>query len=523
MGTFRSLLLAGQSLVLFVSASAAEPSIRQETIAGSDGSAWTRTIRSCDVTESSGRIATSLRGSRGANQYLWLDRNHQDAIAEHVAITGDGEYGVAGWWLNNTRASLYRVPGGTGNADWVHPMPLADLQIAVDADFLGDRLTSAARGESLFVLGADSPAPIFSDWFSTPYLGIKCAVSDGGTTFAGAAGDPSGVGGELRVHDGTTGALRFVRPLLAQPEGLCVSGDGTIVAANVRGFVKIWNAVTGVLRDSVAIPGETQTPAVLSRDGGYLATGGFGRTVRLYHWNGADYVEDWANTIPNTTWVTALAISRDASTIVAGTWTNATGGRVVAYDRTSSTPIWTDASFGDEVQSVAVTPDGRKIAAGSWGRLGGTAGNVISVYERSSPIPLWTVGDDAVAGVGSCMSVDLSESGRLLFAGGKAVHAREFGSGGFVIAIDVTSAAGVPDTDGAPALTAGPNPFRGSLRVYGAGERVTIWSADGRLIRSVIGSRWDGRDEAGRDVSAGIYFVRAGAPGNPPLRVVRIR
>ena len=131
---------------------------------------------------------------------------------------------------------------------------------------------------------------------------------------------------------------------------------------------------------------------------------------------------------------------------------------MVVYNRTSATPIWTDASFGDEVQSVAVTPDGRKIAAASWGRRGGTIGNVISVYERDSSIPLWTIGDDAIAGVGSCMSVDLSENGCFLLAGGKAVHAREFGTGGFVMAIDVASTAGIPDIGGAPALTAGPRP-----------------------------------------------------------------
>ncbi len=343
------------------------------------------------------------------------------------------------------------------------------------------------------------------------------------STVAGAATNPTGVGGEVRVLDGSTGALRFVRSWPVQPEGLCVSGDGWVVATNARGFVEIWDATTGVLRDSIAIPGETQTPAVLSEDGSYLVTGGFSRTVRLYHWNGTDYIADWENSIPNTSWVTALAISRDATTIVAGTWTNPTGGQVVVYDRTSPTPVWTDLSFGDAVQSVAVTPDGGKIAAASWGRLGGTLGNVISVYERSSAIPLWTIGDDAIAGVGSCMSVDLSENGRFLVAGGKAVHAREFGSGGFVIAIDVTSAAGIPDIGGVPALMVGPNPFRGSLWVKGAGPGVSIWSADGRLIRSLVGSQWDGRDDVGRDVPAGMYFVRGVAPGAARLRVVRMR
>jgi hypothetical protein len=523
MHEIRRSLLACSSLVLFVSATSADPSIRQETITGPDGSRWTRTISSCDTPESGWNTAPAVTGTHGVNQYVWIDRNHLSAIPEHVAIAGDGEYGVAGWWLNNMRVSLYRVPGGTGNPDWVHPMPLADFQIPVDADYLGDRLTTVARRESLHVFGADSPHPIFTDWFSPPYVGYECGVSDDGTTFAGAGGDPTGVGGEVRVHDATTGALRFVRSLPAPPEGLCVSGNGLVVVANIRGFVKIWDATTGALRDSVAIPGDTQTPAVLSDDGAYLVTGGFSRTVRLYHWNGAGYIQNWASTLSSTTWVTALAISRDATTIVAGTWTNPNGGQVVVYDRASPTPIWVDSSFGDEVHSVAVTPNGRKIAAASWGRLGGTAGNVISAYERGSSIPLWTIGDDAIAGVGSCMSVDLSDNGGFLLASGKSVHAREFGQGGFVIAIDILSPAGIPEIDAVPIFTAHPNPFREALRVDGEEQAVSIWSADGRRIRSVLGPQWDGRDDAGRDVPAGVYFIRGAAPGAAQLRVVRIR
>lgn len=523
MGLLHRSLLVIASLAVLVSGSAAGSFIGQETITGLDGTEQTRTITSSDDAVSGGTINPVITGTRGANQYLWLDTNHMDAIPEHVAITGDGELGLVGWWLNSKRVSLYQVRSGIGFPNWTHPMPHADLQIAVDADFSGDRLATTAQGESLYVFDEGSSNPVFSDWFAPPYVGMKCSVSDDGTTSAGGGGNPSGLGGEIRVYDGTTGALRFARSLPAKPEGVCVSGDGLVVSANTRGIVKVWDAITGALRDSVAIPGETETPAVLSEDGSYLVTGGFTETVRLYSWNGSDYVEDWASTIDNTSRITALAISRDGSSIVAGTWTDPTGGQVVVYNRTGPIPIWTDTSFGDLVQSVAVSSDGQKIAAGSWGRMGETVGNVISVYERDSPIPLWTIGDDAIAGVGSCMSVALDESGYLLLAGGKSVHAREFGSGGFVIAIDVTSASGVADVDGVSVFAVGPNPFSRALRTSGAFEGVSIWSADGRLIRSVLGSLWDGRDEAGREVPAGVYFLRDTASRAELLRVVRLR
>ncbi|MBM3286262.1 MAG: WD40 repeat domain-containing protein [Candidatus Eisenbacteria bacterium] len=523
--------------LVLVAAAPAAPEIRQETLVGPDGARWARTITLCDIPPADADIPPAAAGTRGVNQYIWIDRNHRSAIAEHVAITGLGAHGIAGWWLNGMRVSAYRVPGGAGDPEWEHPLPFAEFQIACDADFSGDRLATAARNESLLVFGAGSSDPIFTDWFAPPYVGMKCAVSDDDATLAFGGGDPSGLGGEIRVLDGATGALRFARPLPAPPEGVSVSGDGLLVAANIRGFAKVWVAATGALRDSVAIPGGTQTSAALSDNGFYLVTGGFSRTVRLYRWNGADYVQDWSHSIPSTTWVTALTISRDGTTIVAGTWTNPTGGRVVVYDRSSSTPLWTDASFGDEVHSVAVTPDGAKIAAASWGRSGGTVGNVVSVYERGSSIPLWTIGDDAIAGVGSCMSVDLSENGCFLLAGGKEVHAREFGGGGFVMAIDVSSPAAVDDLGGTQSFRAAPNPFRESLRIAGAGSLVSIWSADGRLIRTVRGPRrgeradggwsapalWDGRDEAGREAPAGVYFIWGAASGAAPIRVARIR
>jgi len=532
MGSHGRFLLAA-SLALLVLATipafAAVPFAINETILAPDGTSLTRSVTMATTTPATAPDIASPgpAGSRDANTYLWLDRNHLNAVAENVNICGTGMIGVVGWWLNNMRFAVYRVPGGSGTPQWTRPMPAAQFQIPVDADDLADRLVTTARGESLYVFDAADPDPLFSNWFNAPLVGYKVGVSDFGNTIVGCGGNPAGGEGEVRVFDGATYALRFKKPLPAPPEGACVSGDGLVVAANVRGFVKIWDAMTGAQRDSVAIAGETQTPAVLSADGSYLVTGGFNKTVKLYHWDGAHYTLVWSHNIPGTTWVTALAISRNGSTIAAGTWTNGSqmGGKLVAYDRSSSTPLWTDSGFGDEVASVALTEDGAMIAAGCWGRSGGTYGNVISVYLRGSSVPVSTIGDDAVAGVGSCMSVDLSRDGHFLLAGGKAVHAREYGSGGWVMAIQVANPADVAGNLGTPAsrrIEAGPNPFRGSLRITAPGN-VRIVSADGRVIRRGLGSMWDGRDDAGRVVPAGTYFIRGEAPGAGALRIVRIR
>jgi hypothetical protein len=470
-----------------------------------------------------------LIGRGDASGYEWLDTNHLSAIAEEVAITGDGGYGIVGWWLNNERTALYEVPGDN-LPEWTRDMPLAEFKISVDADASGNALTSTARNDSLYLFTAASANPVRSHWYTVPRVGYGCAVSSSGNTYASVGGDPSVPAGEIRVYDGS-GVMRFKAPLSANPEGVAVSRDGLVAAANTRTYVRVWDAMSGAQRDSLPIPGETQVAAVLSGDGSVLVTGGFDRRVRVYAWNGSDYVAAWSYLIPNTTWISTLGTSADGTTIAAGTWTSADGGQVVVFDRGSSTPLWTDNRYGDWVSRVALTPDGGRIVAGSWGRLGGSYGSIISVYERSSATAIYRMLDDAIAGVGSCFAVDISADGTAILAGGKAVHAREMGSGGWVMAIEIPGASNVAwdpaRISNESPYRAIPNPSRGTTRIelarasndpYGG---LQLWSADGRLIRTLHCDRsarawvWDGSDERGARVPAGAYFARgATTPGS---------
>lgn len=472
-----------------------------------------------------------LGALRGVNTYLWVDRNHQNAIAERVAISGNGQYGFAGWWLNSKRVSLYSILGDE-IPEWSRPM-IADFQIDVDANLSGDRLTATARGDSLYVLTSASSDPLYSHQYTPPLVGYRTSVSNSGNSYMSGGGNPDGTSGEVYVYDGT-GILRFKTQITAPPEGVFMSADGLVAAANVRGYVKVWDAMTGALRDSIPISGETQTPAVLSGDGGRLVTGGFSHVVRVYEWNGSEYVQLWGYNMPGVTWTTAVAISEDGSTVAAGGWSVAGlySGRVVIFDISSSTPLWTDSSFGDWVASVSLSANGQTLAAGSWGRYDGTVGTVVSVYSRSSAIPTDTITDDGVTGVGSCMCVDISRDGHYLMAGGKAVHAREFGSGGWAMAMELADPAGISDGTALPRFVASPNPFTGSVRIdLAAGTTapsgpVSIFAADGRLVRTFSresadrGWIWDGTDASGSAVSAGAYFLRSEAGS---LRLVRVR
>jgi hypothetical protein len=93
-----------------------------------------------------------------------------------------------------------------------------------------------------------------------------------------------------------------------------------------------------------------------------------------------------------------------------------------------------------------------------------------------------------------------------------------------VIDTDVTVAAPPPpaETSAGSLARAHPNPFKPRTTidfVLGApGEtRLEIYDVSGALVRRLVNERlevgghevaWDGRDEAGRSVSAGVYFYR---------------
>lgn len=466
-------------------------------------------------------------------EILWYDTNHGNAVAENVAVSGYGSRGIAGWWLNNKRVAFYELEQGNVPV-WTHPM-VAAFQIPVDMSLQGAYSTATGRGDPIYVFEPSGPPALYSDGYTSPLVGYECSISQTGNTYAAAGGNPSGGAGEVRVYD-ESGTLQFVRNLPAPPEGLMVSPDGEVVAANVRTFVKVWSATTGVLRDSIPIPGETQATAVLSGDGEYLVTGGFDHTVRVYRWNGSEYAPHWTYVIPATTWIVTLAVSADGSTVAAGSWTNSDGGKLVTFSIESSTPLWTDASFGDEVHAVALSADGSVVVAGSFGRYGGTAGNLISIYDRSSSTPTFSVADDAIPNIGSCMAIDVGEDGAFIFAGGKRVHAREFGNGGWTMAIRLTDPAAIQETASlrGAALSAWPNPFRGQVTVNLGGpmiagpRQVLAFHPDGRLagrlpvVPGQSSAVWNGCDEGGRPLPAGVYLL-APSGRQEALRVIKTK
>jgi hypothetical protein len=72
----------------------------------------------------------------------------------------------------------------------------------------------------------------------------------------------------------------------------------------------------------------------------------------------------------------------------------------------------------------------------------------------------------------------------------------------------------VPLSRGIDALRVAPNPMRGFARVLRASGRgdVLVHDARGRTVRRLTGEHellWNGRDDSGRGVAAGVYFLRS--------------
>ncbi|MBE0432453.1 T9SS type A sorting domain-containing protein [candidate division WOR-3 bacterium] len=369
-------------------------------------------------------------------EILWVDRNHQNAIAQHTAIAGNGMWIQAGWYLNNERTSLYRTLG-TATPTWSFPLPDAAFFISTDVSLTGAAIGVLSNGTPCYDFSATSTVPNWSyslppgwNYASSSQGQTVCVSSDG--SICAALAQQAGMGRLFLFNeDGDT--IRTVGfSTNSGINGVDMADDGSVICVTTYYAIYVYNA-DGTRRDSIANYG--QTAAKISADGTYLVNGDFSTRVNLYRWNGSAYGLAW-QCYTGHPWVTAVAISRGGSTIMAGTYqySPSNAGKVLLFDSSSATPLWEYTQYGDYVASCALSANGSRAVAGSWGQYNGTFGDVVTVFDRSSATPIFQVLDD-IDEPGSIFSVDISRDGSFITAGGKAVHARAWGNGGEVYAI----------------------------------------------------------------------------------------
>lgn len=393
------------------------------------------------ITDPAGISAPALTSgpifASGRAQTLWVDRNHQYAVAQHIGIAGNGMWIQAGWWLNNKRTSLYRTLGSSAPS-WAWPMPNTQLYIPVDVSQNGADIAAGAGGEPFGSFTSSSPAP---RWLynlpggfqvATAY-GSTVAVSDDGQIYACVA--QAGTVGKLFLFDPDGDTIRTIDFVPNRGiQGMDMSNDGSVLCVSTYDAVYIFNS-SGSRRDSLYNYG--QTSAAISGDGKYLVRGDFSSQVYFYRWSGSAYTQKWQRATGHP-WVTSVAVSDNGSSIMAGTYqySPANAGKVLMFDSSSATPLWEYLQYGDYVCACALTADGSRGVAGSWGQYGGTFGDVLTVFNKASSTPVFQLLDD-IDEPGSIFCVDISKDGSFITAGGKAVHAREMGNGGEVYAIQI--------------------------------------------------------------------------------------
>lgn len=385
-----------------------------------------------------GTLPPTIKYDPSRAETLWVDRNHQYAIAEHVSLSGNGMFIQAGWWLNNKRTSLYRTLGNNIPM-WTYPLPLTEWYVPVMASLTGEDIAAGSRGEPFYSFTANSAAP---KWrynlpggykIATSSQGRTVAVSDNGSIYA-VLGTGTGVA-KLFIFNNNGDTIRTIA---FSPNngvyGLDISNDGTVFCISTYYATYIYN-LDGTRRDSLYNYG--QGVAKISGDGNFVVKGHFNSTVYLYRWTGSNYTLKWQHYTGHP-WVTAVAISDNGATIMAGTfqYSPTYSGKVVMYDSSSSTPLWEYTQYGDYIDECALNADGSRGVACSWGQYQGTFGDVLTVFNKSSATPIFQLLDD-IDEPGSITTVDISKDGSFVTAGGKAVHAREFGNGGEVYAIRI--------------------------------------------------------------------------------------
>ncbi len=375
-----------------------------------------------------------IRNPHILSQVVWVDRNHENAIANDVAVSPDGASIFAGWWLNNMRFASY-VSAGLDAPLWRYNVT-TQWQMPVSA-----RANKyAGTGSSLPALAWGNDSPLYQNSFNydAGYIGASVSLSGNGELLA-AASWISADDAILTVYDLGSSDTIFVRHFVPTQglQGVDFSRDGSRVLVTNYGGLLVYSVPNGDLLGQ--LPNYSQTIAKISGDGNHVVSGSFTGAVEYYNWDGSSYVRRWIRATGHD-WVTAVAISADGSTFACGTldFVNGqiAGGKFEMWDASNGNTLIDYRDYGDEVGSVALSADGRYAIAGCWGAYARTYGDVVTVFIRDTDVPIFQLLDD-IDEPGSIFGVAISDSGNYAAAGGKAVHARDWGNGGMLYSIKI--------------------------------------------------------------------------------------
>jgi len=362
-------------------------------------------------------------------------------IANVVAINSGGSSNITGWGLNNMRATLYSDVNNTPLWDFptVNYDPFVDisndgLKVAVTAgtDFY---ILDPANGNINFQFTL--PDSLYASSVALSRDGSMAVVLanalGGSTTYRAYAFDLSNPTPSIIWTFDTQGSE------ITNWAGVNFSADGSRVAIAGRYHLYIFDSSDGTLIWDHFLDNTESGPAI-SGDGKVVATADNSGFIQTWHSESStnNYFLLWQYRVPtgtSTNWASSVGISANGNTIVAGSLiflTSGYEGSIMCFDTYGNgTPKWVFANAGDLVDDIKLSDDGRVAAAVTWGDLAHTRPDLLVFDTQTGNLTF-----DVVT-PGSFFTCDLNPDGTRVFAGGKAVHAREFGNGGRIYLCEI--------------------------------------------------------------------------------------
>lgn len=372
------------------------------------------------------------------------------AVGEKCAVSGNGKYSVVGWMLNNHRISFHDNSSSapvweyiTGQGNYINYVAISDTGGVI------------ALGSNLNVL-------MFTNTSNTPFFNFDLTqLSDTGiATYLDISKNGQFLVASVSRNDSSTifgfnsTSTTPVWKKRLQPtittgggsvQGIRMSGNDSLMIVNTYAEFYVMNTYTGqIIYSGLINPSSpssgTQSPQGISGDGSVIATINYSGIVRVYQRSGSTYNFLWQNQEPPSqffNWYTSVDINYNGEYVAAGTLNFVTSssydGKVKVFKRSGSgTPQWTFAGCGDEVNALSFSSSGNILTAASWGEFGGTTQDLYVFKTFLGSTPIFKVDTP-----GSFFSCGTSNDGRTVVASGKAVHARQFGSGGLMYNVDV--------------------------------------------------------------------------------------
>ncbi len=358
------------------------------------------------------------------------------AIANTVRLNGNGSIPFTAWGLNNMRASLY---SDVNNIPvWEYSTVPNDPNIGMSDD---GSVLAVTRGTEFDLLNQATGTVTYQQIMPDSLYATYATVTRDGSHVVFLAQAQGNGNTSVAYCLDLTGGTPSIAWTLAVPAGEIsnwtganFSASGNRVIINGRMHMYVLNSADGTLIWDRFID-NTESPAVISGDGNIIATADLSGFVqaRMFDSSTNQYNLLWQYHVPvgiYTNWASAVAISADGSTILAGSLifnSSDYDGSIMCFDTYGDgTPRWVYSGTGDEVQSVALSDDGKVAAAATWGDLNNTKPDLYVFDVATGQVTF------SVTTPGSFFTVSMSHDGQKVFAGGKAVHARAFGNGGLI-------------------------------------------------------------------------------------------